>query len=133
MPPKPQTEPEVRTDPTPESEPADKSATIEDVRRIVTEAVSGILDRLGEDPAEEVPETKPEAPKRGRRTFRDMEEEMEDLVTQKVKDLLKREKAQGEAHPEPGTEKAPPEPIPASPPQRRVERALWGSNAGGSN
>ena len=130
MPPKPapeQSEPPEQGDP-----PAEKSATIEDVNRVVTEALEPFRKLLGGGGPEqdEEPDDEPAPAARGkRRTFRDMEEEMEDLVTQKVKDLLKREKSQGENHPEPGEEKAPPEPIPASPPQRRVERALWGSDA----
>ncbi len=128
MPPKPA--PEQAEPPEQPEVPAEKSATIEDVRSIVAESLEPFKRLLsgGEPEAEEEPEEAPVV-KGKRRTFRDMEEEMEDLVTRKVGDLLKREKSQGENHPEPGEEKAPPEPIPASPPQRRIERALWGSDA----
>jgi hypothetical protein len=48
---KPKTEPVE----TPEEEPA-KSATIDDVKRIVQEAIASVLGKTGEDPDEPVPE-----------------------------------------------------------------------------
>jgi hypothetical protein len=61
-----------------------------------------------------------------RPTSRDLEEEMDELVTSKVKDLLKREKAQGEEHDDGGgvKEKAEPEGKPDEPRKRRVEKAF---------
>lgn len=62
----------------------------------------------------------------GRRTYRDEEEDMASLVESKITELLRKEKASGEHHPEPGETKAPPEPVPAQPQaqpekKRRVE------------
>ena len=96
-----------------------KSATIGDVKQIVSEAVDSIkgLFKPGETPTEE-PVAKP-----GKRpTYRDEEESMADLVSSKVAELIGKEKAQNENHPEPTGEKAPPEPIPAAPTTRRIEK-----------
>lgn len=64
------------------------------------------------------------APAAKRPTYRDDEDRMNDLVTEKVKELLGKEKAQGEEHPEPGKQTAAPEPVPAAPRRRRVESIM---------
>ena len=104
-----------------DDEPEDgaRSATIGDVERIVHDAVDGIKDLL--KPAEGG--TKSGATKRP--TARDLEEELDELVTKKVGELKAREKAQGEDHDVDGkTEKAPPEGKPDEPRKRRVESVM---------
>lgn len=60
-----------------------------------------------------------------RPTFRDEEEGMAERVAEGVRELLTKEKAANENHPTPGVESAPPEPVPAAPQPRRIEKALW--------
>ncbi len=64
------------------------------------------------------------APKRA--TARDLEEELDELVTSKVAELKKREKSQGEEHDDGGgvKEKAEPEGKPDEPRKRRIEKAF---------
>jgi hypothetical protein len=59
-----------------------------------------------------------------RKSYRDEEDTMAELVASKVQELLGLEKKAGEHHPEPGEKKADPEPVPASPIGRRVERIM---------
>lgn len=112
---------EPETPETPAEPEEAKSATIGDVKQIVSDAVESLkgLFKPGEQPAEETPAKSGKRP-----SFRDEEESMADLVSAKVAELIGKEKAQGENHPEPGEEKAAPEPIPAAPTTRRVERFM---------
>lgn len=106
----------------PESPAEEKSATIGDVKQIVADAVDSLkgLFRPGA-PVEEPAVEEPAKPSK-RASYRDEEEAMNDLVSSKVAELLHKEKAAAENHPEPGSEKASPEPVPAAPTTRRVEK-----------
>ena len=109
----PAKEPET-TEPEPEPDP--EPVTDEGLIQTVVDKVLAKLDELK-------PEVK--AKPEGRKTYRDEEDEMNELVTSKVKELLDLEKAAGEKHPEPSTDaQAKPEPIPAQPSGRRVERLM---------
>lgn len=114
----------------PSSEPvAEKSATIDDVKRIVGEAVDSLREAFGGKSQPEV-EDEPAAAvtKPKRKTYRDEEESMEELVSQKVQELFAREKETGSKN-DPETaaatvEKAPPELVPGRPEGRRVEKFM---------
>lgn len=108
-------------------EGSDDERFTERVRGIVSEAIDSLLGsgkaRVVDDEETGESEAKPKA----RRTYRDEEEGMSSLVEKKVKELLAKEKASGERHDEgkASTEhKAPPEPVPAQSPRRRVERLM---------
>jgi hypothetical protein len=110
--------PEETPEPTPETPPEAPAANeglMTKIGDMIDEKVKQALDGLKEVTGKG----------QGRRTYRDEEDEMNDLVTSKVKDLLAAEKAQGEKHPEPdASTKAPPEPVPAQPSGRRVEKLM---------
>jgi hypothetical protein len=106
--------------------PSEKSATIDDVKRIVGEAVDGIKELFSTKSQPEVEdEPAAKATPAKRKTYRDEEDSMEELVSAKVQELFAKEKATGSKNdPETAaatTEKAPPEPIPGRPEGRRVE------------
>lgn len=114
--------PEAPEEPTEEEIPEEKkSATIGDVNQIVADAVDSLKSIFTKPGAEGTTDELPAKPGK-RPSYRDEEESMADLVSSKVAELIGKEKAQGENHPEPGEEKAPPEPIPAAPSTRRVEK-----------
>lgn len=103
------------TEPEPEEAPDETSLT-ERITEIVERTVTKVL-------GEKLP--KMEGPKKGRMTYRDEEESISALVTEKVAELREKEKAAGEKHDEGGgSEKAPPEPVPAQPPGRRIEKVM---------
>lgn len=126
--PDPSTDPEE--DPEEDDEEPDKPATIGDVTRIVGEvvgdAVSGLKDMFKRSPAPADAETETKAPPK-RKSYRDEEDSMEELVSKKVKELLETEKSTGSKNAEPEDktgEKAPPERVPNQPRGRRVERFM---------
>jgi hypothetical protein len=123
----PATDPEE--DPEEDEDEPGKPATIGDVTRIVGEvvgdAVQGLKDMLKRSPAP-TGEDEPKAPAK-RKTYRDEEESMEELVSKKVKELIATEKTTGSknAGPEDKTEDpAPTERVPNQPRGRRVERIM---------
>lgn len=126
--PDPKAEPDPGTDPKQENDPAgETSATLDDVKRVVSEALEPFKKLIGggdptPNPTESASDDKPAK----RKTYRDEEDEMGTLVAAKVKELLSAEKASGENHPDPSAEKAKPEESPAKPAmsQRRVERFM---------
>jgi hypothetical protein len=101
----------------PPADPPDPPAATESTVDQIVEKVLAKLDVLK-------PAAKPAGEPAKRKTYRDEEETMGELVTVKVKELLALEKAAGEKHPDPKTEKAEPEPIPAMPAGRRVEKFM---------
>lgn len=107
--PQPDLPAEEPTEPTPSESAA---GLTESIKSFITDTVHEAIDAL-----------KP-APREGRKTYKDEEEDMADRVTAKVAELLHREKAQGENHPEPDDAKVPKEPVPAQPSGRRVEKMM---------
>lgn len=108
----------------------DKPATIGDVTRIVGEvvgdAVQGLKDMFKRTPSTGDDESGTKTPAK-RKSYRDEEESMEELVGKKVKELLETEKSTGSKNatePEKTEEKAPPERVPNQPRGRRVERFM---------
>jgi hypothetical protein len=111
----PETEapPEDPPEETPPEEPEGEGLT-DSLRSFIEETVEKAIDKL-----------KPSETSAGRRpTYRDEEESMSDLVVSKVEELLHKERKAKENHPEPTADKAPPEPVPAQPEGRRVEKIM---------
>src|ERR1035437_4771479 len=98
----------------PPADPPDPPAATESTVDQIVEKVLAKLDVLKT-------EEKPAGEPAKRKTYRDEEETMGELVTVKVKDLPPQERAGGENPPDPKTEKAGPDPPPAMPAGRRVE------------
>lgn len=100
---------------TPPESPAEEglsSAIKQYVEEAVDKAVAGFKELTGKGEGK-------------RRTYRDEEDEMNELVGSKVKELLDAERIAGEKHPEPkADDKAAPEPIPAQPAGRRIEKLM---------
>lgn len=119
---------ETETEASAEGEPASAPETSDDsfaerVKDAVRDALGSLLDS-GEVEVEDETEPAAKPEKAKRRTYRDEEDDMDNLVTAKVKELLDAEKKAGEKHPEPTEEKAKPEPVPAMPAGRRVEKFM---------
>ena len=106
----------------PEAKPADPAdpAAAEPAESTIDEIVEKVLAKIGDL----TPDGKPAAEPAKRKSYRDEEEAMGSLVAEKVRELLDLEKAAGEKHPEPEAGKAAPEPIPAMPAGRRVEKFM---------
>lgn len=108
-----------------DEETPEKAATISDVKRIVGDVVSDAVANL-KDLFKGAPASGEEKPKR--RSYRDEESSMEDVVSEKVKELFEAERASGSKNAteveasEPPT--AEPERTPAQPAGRRVEKLM---------
>lgn len=123
---KPEVDPKPDENLKPENDPAgETSATLDDVKRVVSEALEPFKKFIGggEPKVESESEGEPEKPTK-RKTYRDEEDEMGELVASKVKELLAAEKIAGENHPDPSAEKAKSEESPAKPIGRRVEKFM---------
>lgn len=90
-----------------------------DIGEIVDKVVEKIQDKfkLGGKTTEEKTPAK-------RASYRDQEEEMNELVTSKVQELLKLEKESGENHETKKTEAKTEEKAPGTTPRRRIERIM---------
>lgn len=105
-----------------ETEPG-SGLTLDDVRSAIAEAIGGLFDSGKAEVVDTTETTTAKAPAK-RRTYREDEDEMEGVISAKVKELLAKEKAEQDKPKDDGPDKAPPEVTPEKPKARLAERVM---------
>lgn len=113
----PPAEPETETE-------SGSGLTLDDVRSAISEAIGGLFDSGKAEVVDTTETTTAKAPAK-RRTYREDEDEMEGIISAKVKELLAKEKAEKRPDDDDkGADKAPPEVTPEKPKARLAERVM---------